>query len=65
MADFHPLWIKGKLHPAHKLTYEVVNNCIMQVVVMDSSQNVPLTSIHRIFIELKAFYQAKEKKGMK
>lgn len=62
LANFHPLWIKGKLHLVHETTYEVENNCIMQVVLMDSSQNAPLTSIRRIFIEFKAYYQARETK---
>lgn len=65
MADFHPLWIKAKLHPAHKLTHEAVSNCIMQVVLMDSSENALLTCVHRIFIELRAYYQARKKKRIR
>lgn len=63
MADFHPFWIKAKLHPAHKLTYEAVNTSIVQVILMESSQNASLTNMHRIFVELRVYQQARGKKN--
>lgn len=50
------------MHPVYKLTYEAVNISIVQVVLMNSSQNAPLTSIYNIFIEVLVYYQAKKKK---